>query len=236
MAGAMEPLPEVRDAYDQLADLFEEPADLPGRLDAVARVATGLVPSVVGVSLTVVLDDDTFTLTATDPAAALADSGQYLDGDGPCLQAIRTGRSVVVADVLDEDAWQAFQQSSAAAGVRSSLSVPLRDDNDRITGGLNVYARLPRAFDDVRDLFAHVFGARVSEVVMNADLSFRTRDSARELPDRLRARATVDTAVGVLVESRGWTTDQARARLADAAGRADVELERVATVVLGLAG
>jgi GAF domain-containing protein len=231
----MEPLPEVRAAFDQLAELLASPVDLPEQLDAVARVAKGLVPSVVGVSLTVVVDDQPFTMTATDADAGLMDAGQYLDADGPCLQAIDTGRQVTVADVLDEDVWQSFQQSGAAVGVRSSLSLPLRDDQGAVTGALNVYGGEPHAFDEVRDIFAQVFGAQVNEIVMNADLSFRTRDWARELPDRLRNRATVETAVGVLVETRGWPPEKARTRLVDAAEKAGIELERVADIVLRLA-
>src|SRR5215213_8650244 len=102
----MEPLPEVRAAFDELALLLEEPSDLEGQLEAVSAVAKGLVPSAVGVSLSVFVEGDTFTVTATAPDAALVDSAQYLDEAGPCLEAIQSGEPVLVDDVLNEDRWQ----------------------------------------------------------------------------------------------------------------------------------
>jgi GAF domain-containing protein len=231
----VEPLPEVRAAFDQLAEYLQEPHDLPGQLDAVGRVSRGLVPSTVAVSISIVVDGETFTVTATDAKAGLVDAGQYLDAAGPCLESIGTGHAVLVDDVLDEDQWQTYQQASAAAGIRSSLSMPLRDDDDRITGALNVYASEARAFHGLEDVFAGVFGALAGEVVMNADLSFRTRDWARELPRRLEAHQATETAVGVLMASRDWSADQARARLRDAADRAGVQVEDVAAVVIRLA-
>lgn len=230
----VDPLPEVRTAFQHLSDLFEEPADLPGRLDAVGRVAAALVPSCVGVSLSIFVDGDTFTLTSTAPEAELVDAGQYLDSAGPCLEAIETGRQVRVDDVLDEGRWQMYRQSSADAGVRSSLSLPLRDDEGRITGALNMYAREPSAFQGLEEIFAAVFGAKVSEAVWNADLTFQTRQWARELPDRLQARETVDIAVGALAQLRGWSPEAARSKLATAAQRAGVDVVKVADIVVNL--
>jgi hypothetical protein len=71
-------------------------------LDLLADVAVALVPSVVGVSLTVVVDDEAFTITATDAATAAVDAVRYLDG-GPCLDAAAGQDQVAVGDVLDEE-------------------------------------------------------------------------------------------------------------------------------------
>jgi GAF domain-containing protein len=230
----VEPLPEALAAIDELTAYLREPHDLRGQLDAVGRVATGLVPSVVAVSLSIVVGDETFTVTATEPSAGLLDAAQYLD-DGPCVQAMGTGRRVLVTDVLDEENWQTFGQAGAQVGVRSSLSLPLRDDDGRITGGLNMYASEPHAFDDRENLFAAVFDSPVGELVKNADLSFRTREWARELPDRLHSRKVVEQAVGVLMAARDWSAENARAKMQDAAERAGVEVEAVAGIVLRLA-
>jgi GAF domain-containing protein len=231
----MEPLPEVVAGIDELAAYLQKPHDLPGQLEAVGQVAAGLVPSVVAVSLSIVVEDETFTVTATDPSAELLDAGQYLDEAGPCLRAIETGEQVVVDDILDEDRWQTFRQAGARTGVRSSLSLPLRDDADRITGALNIYASQPAAFDGMEAIFAAVFHAQVSEVVKNADLSFRTGDWARELPTKLQARKVVDRAVGLLMGSRNWTAEHARGKLRAAASRAGVDIGTLAAVVLDLA-
>jgi GAF domain-containing protein len=230
----VEPLPEALAAIDELTGYLREPHDLRGQLDAVGRVATGLVPSVVAVSLSIVVGDETFTVTATDPSAGLLDAAQYLE-DGPCLLAIDTGQRVLVADVLDEETWRTLGVAAAQVGVRSSLSLPLRDDDGRITGGLNIYASEPHAFDARENVFAAVFDSPVSELVKNADLSFRSREWARELPDQLRSRKVVEQAVGALMAARDWSAEDARAKMQDAAERAGVEVEAVANIVLRLA-
>ena len=199
----MEPLPEVRATFDELALVLEESADLPAQLDVVGAVAKGLVPATMGVSISVFVDGEAFTLTATAEDAAVVDATQYVEREGPCLEAIATGQEVQVEDVLDEERWRLYRHSSATVGIRSSLSLPLRDDGDRIVGALNVYATDPGAFRGREEIFAAVFGAKVSELVKNADLTFQTREWARQLPDRVSARRKLETAVGVLMALRG---------------------------------
>lgn len=230
----LEPLPQVREAVDDLALVLETTVDLPAQLEAVSAVAKALVPSTLGVSLSVFVDGESFTLTATAPEAAVIDAGQYLDEAGPCLEAISSGDQVRVDDVLDEEQWQLYRHSSTTVGIRSSLSLPLRDDEGGITGGLNLYAAEPDAFSSVEAMLAEIFGTQVGELVRNADLTFRTRDWARQLPERLAARKTVEIAVGVLMAAQGWSPDDARARLRSAAQRAGVPIERVADVVTQL--
>ncbi len=217
-----------------LERLLGEPGDLSGKLDAIAAVATGLVPSCNGVSVTLVLEGDPFTITATDPSARGVDAAQYLDG-GPCVYAAEHGERLEVHDVLDEEQWQLFQQASAAAGIRASLSLPLRDDEGRLAGALNLYAAEPDAFRERAAMLAEIFETPVQELVTNADLQFRTRDWARELPERVRAKAELETAVGILMAQRGWDARHARDRLRTAAANAEVPVEKLAEIVLALA-
>jgi len=231
----VEPLPEVQAAFGELEHLLEAPADLPGRLAAIGNVAQALVPSTVGVSMSIVVDGDTFTMTSSTPEAALVDAAQYLEQEGPCLAAIETGRNIEVEDVLDEELWRLYRHSSTTVGIRSSLSMPLRDDDDRIIGALNVYATEPGAFQGREEIFAGLFGAKVNEMVKDADLTFQTREWARELPDRVAARRKLETAVGVLMAVQGWPPEEARTKLREAADKAGIDVERVAEVVMGLA-
>jgi len=230
----MEPLPEVSAALGDLQGLLAEPGDLAAKLDAVATIAVGLVPSCVGVSLTVIIEGDPFTITATDAVAGVIDAAQYLDG-GPCVDAAERGGHVTVDDVLDEDHWQLFQQASVTAGIRASLSLPVRDEAERVVGALNLYATEPDAFRDRADMLAGIFGASVEELVANADLSFRTREWARELPERVVAKVELEIAVGVLMAHRGWDAATSRERLREAAAHADVPVVKLAEVVRKLA-
>lgn len=227
----MEPIPEVRAAASRLSALADETMDLMSGLQAVSALAVALLPSCVGVSLTVVVDGDPFTVTATSVQPTVLDAMQYLD-DGPCVAPAATDRVERVDDVLDEDRWQLYAEAAAAVGVRSSLSMPLRGADGVPFGALNLYAGEPHAFHGKEEQIAQLFGVHVNDMVRNADLSFMTRDFARQLPQRLEDHQRVNEAIGVLAERRGWSPQEARARMEFAAGRAGAPISSIAEVVL----
>ena len=177
---------------------------------------------------------DPFTVTATSEDATALDATQYLGG-GPCTDAARSStETVVVDDVLDEQRWLLYAQAAAASGVRSSLSLPLRGSGETAFGALNLYASEPEAFRGKEAQVAALFGARVNELVMNADLSFMTREFARELPQRLEEHEQVNQAVGVLMGLHGWAEAEARERLDYAAGHAHTSRANVARMIMVL--
>lgn len=227
----MEALPEVRAVQGQLAALDDETVDLVERLEAVSRLAVQLLPSCVGVSITVLVDGDPFTVTATSEDINLLEATQYLDG-GPCVDATQAVDDVHVDDILDERQWQLYGQAAAAVGVRSSLSIPLRRPSGETFGALNLYAGGVDAFSGKEGQLADLFGVRVDELVRNADLSFMTRQFARELPQRLADHQRIGQAVGLLVQRKGWTAKEARDRMEFAAVNAHAPLSSIAEVVM----
>lgn len=73
----MQPLPEVRAAAERLGALTGSDV-----LDSLDALAAAVVPSCVGVSLTIIMDGDPFTLTCTPVGWAALDAIQYIAG-GP---------------------------------------------------------------------------------------------------------------------------------------------------------
>jgi hypothetical protein len=67
---------------------------------------------------------------ATDAIAARLEDLQLTLGEGPCVDAIRTGDPVLVADVdepgLAVERWPGFLEGAGAAGVRAVFALPLR--------------------------------------------------------------------------------------------------------------
>jgi len=228
----VKPTPEVKEAIDRLSALLAGEQDLGRHLDAVSAVAELLVPSMVGVSVTVHVNGQPFTMTSVDEDFATLDAVQYVDG-GPCVDAL-DGSAVPVDDILDEDRWQFYRPAATVMGVRASLSLPLRDAADEVIGALNLYASEPGAFKGEEQMLAEVFGVQVSELVSNADLDFRTREWAAELPERVQALEVTEKAAGLLVERLGLTPEQARSRLEDAAARAGAPVDKVALALLAL--
>lgn len=228
----MEPTEETRAAVEQLAGATGD-TQLLDRLLLWSRAAESLVPSCIGLSVTVVLDGDPFTLTATAPNLPVADAIQYLEG-GPCVESSRAGDQVNVTDVLDEQRWQRFAAAAQRFGIRSSLSLPIGGSGSQPSGAVNIYASEPNAFVGREQALAAIFRAPAESLVSNADLSFMTLDFAQQLPRRLEERARVDLAVGKLVGVHGWTPAEARTRLNAAAAQAGIPVATVADSVVAV--
>ena len=225
----MEPLPETEEALDEY--LEEDDSDLRAVLVELGRRAVELVPSCVGLSLGMVKDGLTFTLVATSEQVAAIDSAQYLDG-GPCVD-VATGSDTLdvdIPDLLDEGRWSAFALTSAAHGVRSTLSLPIVRDGE-LLGGVNMYAADAHAFEGKHEALALALGASAEGAVADADLEFTSRARAVQTPATMADLRTVDMAVGILAARERIDVDTARARLKESATRAGVSLVQAARVV-----
>lgn len=216
----MEPIPETDEALFELERYGD--VDLRQDLQRLTAEARQTVPGLVGVSLALMTEDLVLTYVASDYRIAALDGVQYAD-DGPCLEAIRDEHLVSsdMTALLDESRWQLFAQATAAAGIRSTLSMPFRRGGV-VTGGVNLYGAETETFSGMVDVLAGLFGAWAPGAVANADLSFQSRLEAVKSPARLRAQAYVDQAVGLLVSARGLGPDAAEERLQAAAARAGV--------------
>jgi GAF domain-containing protein len=230
----MQPLPEIAAELDRLTAMSGGDLDMAELLRSISELAVAVVPTCVGVSISINSTGGLYTITATSQELAVVDAVQYLSG-GPCVDCFASGEELYVPDVLDENQWQLAAEAAAARGVRSTLSMPLRD-GQKVIGALNLYGGELNSFEKKERLVAGIFGARFDEVVSNADLSFMTREFARELPERLAASSQVDEAVGMLMVRHGWSAPEARERLAEAASKAGVPPDRLANALVELKG
>jgi GAF domain-containing protein len=226
----MEPVPETRAVMGDLAAYGD--VDLAERLEQAGRRVSSIVPECVGLSVSHLVDGLTFTLVASSAEIATLDATQYLDG-GPCVESGLTAEEVAVDDLgaLDERQWLLYAGTGAAAGVASSLSLPLRR-NGTVTGSVNLYASAPNAFEGHHEELAAIFGAWAPGAVTNGDLGFQTRLEAAAAPERSQDLHLLDQAGGLLAASQGIDVATARRRLRDAAARAGITEVQVARAVL----
>jgi len=216
----MEPIRETSEAVDEL-DPGVEDGDLLGHLTRLANRGQEVVPDLVGVSVAGFAHGLTFTLVATAAEIAVLDGVQYLAG-GPCVEGAHAKQVREFRDnVLDEEDWRLFSESTAARAVRSTLTLPVMA-RGRVQGTVNLYAASPAAFDGHHERLAEIFGAWASGAVANADLAFNTRRAAQAAPEQLRERLAIDTAIGIVAAQLGVDVEDAEARLRSAAVRAGV--------------
>jgi len=227
----VEPIPQTREVLEQMLRVGED--DVLTDLQRMSRIAVDIVPECVGMSLGLLRHGLTFTLASSSDLIAGLDAVQYLDG-GPCIDGAADGREIEIDDLLDEKAWQMFAEASAAAGVRSSLTLPILDSAGAVLGTVNLYASAPDAFEGRVDELARALGGSAGKAVANADLSFTTRLAAAEAPERFQEQNEVDIAVGIIAESQSVNVAAAAERLRAAAARAGITEVQAARAVRGL--
>lgn len=224
----MQPTPGTAGALRQLSQpqagrLLTELRD---RSDRAHRV----VPDCVGVSFGSLQRGVTFTLVAADAASHLVDDD--LD-DGPDPVGDVGGRAD--DELMHEESWQSSAQATAAAGVRSSLTMPIMVGG-RVTASVSLYASSSTAFAGHHEEIADIFDAWAPGAVSNADLAFETRVIADAAPGILSDQRAVALAAAVLAGRDGVDNDAAHRHLEEAARRARVSDAVFARYVLEYEG
>jgi hypothetical protein len=89
------------------------------------------------------------TAVATSETALEVDNAQYdTEQGGPCLEAYQQQQQIFrIESTADEARWPEFSRSAAAAGINSTLSLPLVVGGDGI-GALNIYCRQTGGFSE----------------------------------------------------------------------------------------
>jgi hypothetical protein len=105
---------ELAAAYSELQNLLLEGSDVTAFLDQVTRLAAAVAPAT-ACSITMRRDQQVTTAASSDNLALAVDEIQYGRGQGPCLEALHTGRVVPVPDLAADVRWPA-----ACCGSRRS--------------------------------------------------------------------------------------------------------------------
>jgi transcriptional regulator with GAF, ATPase, and Fis domain len=128
-------------------------------------------------------------------------------------QALKNGASV--RGTRADDRWPDYTPRAVEHGNLSSLSIPLAIDQDqKVTGALNIYARRADAFDEASRSVATRFGPYAAVAAGNLYAYQSARDMAGNLQTALESRAVIDQAKGILMERYKLTADQAFQALA----------------------
>jgi GAF domain-containing protein len=201
-------------------------------LEKVAGLAAVAVAGELSCGITVRHGQSPMTAAASDETAAIVDEAQYGAGEGPCLEAMSTGRVVHVRDQENDLRWGEYRQAAHDRGVRSSLSLPLFVESACV-GALNLYDRRgPDAFDARAQQRAEVFAAQASTAVA-LDLQFRAHERmSDQVVEALRSRSTIDQALGILMAEEQCDADTAFTLLRQHSQATNQKLKDVAARVV----
>jgi GAF domain-containing protein len=201
---------DAAEALERLGQLSLRELSMDELLQTVADLTKTVMPGSPEASVCLLVKDRPTTVVSTGSLATALDETQYDRGHGPCLHAARTGEMILIPDTRTEDRWPDYTPRAVEHGNLSSLSVPLAIDQDQqLTGALNIYARRPDAFDEGSRSVATRFAPYAAVAAGNLYAYQSARDIADNLQTALESRAVIDQAKGVLIERYKLTPDQA---------------------------
>jgi GAF domain-containing protein len=168
------------------------------------------------------------TAFATSDTARRVDRTQYdAESGGPCLDAYRRQEILRIDSTSTDQRWPEFAGTAAAAGVRSTLSVPLVVSGDGM-GALNLYCHHESGFPPADERLAATLGVCASVALANGRSYWRAARLAGQLQQALDTHGVVDQATGILIAQRGYSADRALYLLNAAAQRNRLTLTEVA--------
>jgi GAF domain-containing protein len=220
----------VPDDADLLA-LLAAAGDLNAFLADLVRLAARQTPSAEACGLTLARNSGGVTVACTDELAERADERQYEVDDGPCLQSMREGVVVRVADMSNDDRWGPYPTLAAQVGVRSSLSIPLVVE-ERSRGALNFYSTAPGAFGGDDEKIAGRWAGQAAGALAVALRIAEGDEKAEQLQGGLDTRTAIGQAVGLLMAQERCTTDEAFRLLKVSSQRRNVKLRDVAAALV----
>jgi GAF domain-containing protein len=175
-------------------------------------------------------------VACSDAVAAALDELQNSFGDGPCLTALRTGTTILAADLSTEQRWTPYIQAASAQGVSSILAVPL-DLAGEAEAVLNLYSDRIDGFpgEDIATVEAFTGQAASSlRLVLRITQLKKTRN---DLAAAMQSRTVIDMAVGAIMAENRCSSEEAFGILTRASNARNVKLREVAAaVVTSIAG
>ena len=171
------------------------------------------------------------TVAGSSERALMLDRIEHAVGDGPCIQALRTGKVVVLSDIDTDPRWPVYQRELGAAGCHSTLGVPLEIGEDA-SAALNFFAA-----------HANTFTAEsVHEAAGFADLAERSlrlavrigtaQARAEDLQAAMENRTSIDLACGVVMAQNRCSQEEAMVILTKVSSNRNQKLRDVAVDVL----
>ncbi|MBV9820394.1 MAG: GAF and ANTAR domain-containing protein [Solirubrobacterales bacterium] len=214
--------------HPELAGLLLSEQTVSELLAMIVGLAISTIEDVDGSSISLMSPNGRLeTTSASSQEIRLVDTTQYQDEQGPCVEAIKTGREVVVALPIGQ--WPRFSDRAQQAGMRSVHSFPLRV-RDRVTGALNLYSTSVTSIEPRTDA-ARSLAHQAATVLANAAALATAEMTNEQLQQALATRDLIGQAKGILMGRENIDADAAFDLLRRLSQRSGRKLKDIAAEV-----
>jgi hypothetical protein len=191
-------------------------------LDAADQLCRACVPvlGVDGAAVSVFYGGVTVgTFGSSGELSRRLDELQFTFGEGPCIEAVSSGRPVLVADLAkgDELRWPAFRDAVLDCGVRAVFALPVTFASGQV-GALDLYRTSRGALTDL-DYRGGVIAAQLAALplreLMEGTADWEAAGDGEPGWEQLASleRVEVYQATGMIMEALGVRADEALVRL-----------------------
>jgi GAF domain-containing protein len=171
--------------------------------------------------------------------AASQDNAKWLElfqlqsHEGPCLEAFRSGRPVVNADLPAAGGrWPLFAPRAVEAGFRSVHAFPLRVRH-KVIGALNVFGATVGADFDEADVPIVQALADVAAIgLLQQRALLREQTLTDQLQHALESRVVIEQAKGVIIRAFGVSPDTAFTLIRTYARRNNTRIADLAGIIV----
>lgn len=220
-------LVEIVAALKEITERITSAGSVTEAVNGLLKVSADIVTAETQCGMALISQGEPATFTATGVPPDVLDEIRYGDGDGPCMEAVRTRGIVISQDLGAETRWPTWSQRARERGFWSVLAYPF-DVDALMVGSFNLYAT-------ERDAFAHDIPLLAMLLADHASVLLRARMRQLVQEERLArvndlppGDTTVERAIGIVMAQRGCPPDQALRHLHDAATHLGVGLPAVA--------
>jgi GAF domain-containing protein len=202
----------------ELSEVLLRERTLGVNLALIAQAATETVTGCDGASIALSVQGRPATAAITTRVALEVDMVQYDTGEGPCLTALGSPRSVRIDAIETSEDFPHFAVGARKLGVQSVLSVPAMRGED-IVGTLNLYSRTPGAFDETSETIARVLAAQIAIAISRSPEYSAARNVTEQAQRDTDDNADISVATGILIATEDCTAEQAAGLLRHAANQ-----------------
>lgn len=192
-------------------------------LRVIAHAARDSVPGFDHVGVTVLRDDGAATTAASTGEPVLQmDALQYQCGQGPCMDALRRERLVLVEHLEQQGHnWPLYARPAAEAGVHAQMGVRVQSGG-AVLGSLNFYSMTEPTVDPRASARAEFFAAQTATALAYA----------RHIEDLSSAEQPIGDAIDLVREQHQVSEEEAMYHLVRVATAAEKCLRDVAREVV----
>jgi hypothetical protein len=188
-----------------------------------------------GVAVGVGAGPDTAELVySSDPVGSALDNLQFILGEGPCVDAFRQGRPVLVPDLDDPTVvhrWPWFTRDAVAAGAAATFAFPLHIGATPF-GTVELYRHTPGPLTGPNLLTAALLTDDLTRTVLDELAGPGHLEPTPSNPEPQFGRTEIPQATGMIAAQLGISIPQALARLRAAAFTADRPVRHLAQDII----